>query len=1582
VTITVTAPTANRIYQRNLGRTHRDMVFSGTYSGNGGATPAGIQAKVINASTSAVVVNWTTLTSATISGGTWTGTLPNVPQGCWYTLQVRWSDITTDTATDTNQWGIGIFVICAGQSNCHGLGFQSGINSTNTNISVYDAGILYAAGWRKLSATGYRGQGIAEQLNEFSGVPVGLMFTWADGTAVQAHIPGTTLFDTTHTNRVAAAGGEAEAFVWIQGEGGVGDYYYQTNSSYTGRDDESYEISLGLVHEGFAGLVGRSVWQLPAVLASINRWTATYAQAPNYQRQWMAQQRAIRNCANALPAVTFSHSMVGYEQNDDANMLSPGSNTYSPSYSQDGYHWVPLVSIEAGVLFGRSVVTALGYARGTPAWYIVQATSVSETETDVMVCHSLGTDFTGTGGSDTGLTGFEVSGDGGTTWETASADRYDANTVRLTHSALPEDYNRKMRYLWGSSPLRTNIVCDNSDYTALLCQTIDPITVESAYRVAVPTFVGALTANAVSGSITWDIGVRSTGEKLVVVMVISQSISAATISDFTPDTGDAVTPTLSLNYAAGDGRGVKIWTAVMPREVSNITYTHSSTWKDHAVFVLPADELASTTPTWSGGSYGASGSPATLTTTVPSRGILLGGSSCSNTASGLAEYDSSDIDVEICKDWNVGRPTSFFRASNLSAGSPVLRMSGFGNADSYIAAICFQSAYTDNALEELPTYAANFPKVAYYEFAKPYINLVNHSWNSYDRRITGAAGVVGGSMWDYYTGTYNWTTLDYVHTGPQSFPEFDLQFSRLKPGKYIALWSGPNEVQLAPGISDTAGWMTIHGLVAPNRYEVTVNDERSSIRWTTRTPGSGTSPGYLNDLVILHEDEEDRWNAGEIFAQDFLNTYANCTYIRFMDAINTNGAGYQSWDIGYNSVERGDFNYEGDRSYASKMPFSLMGKLCKKLGCDIWLSMPHKASRACMRTALQEIFDTGFAGKVYLEYSNEYWNSGFSNTRTWLTNVKAEGLDTDGDGNPLIGYSFDGISQGTSGGNRIAAGAALGAAQLWYEAEQIFGRSRVKRVIAGQHVYFDNMAAQFYSINPFTGNTIAEDIDVYAVAPYFFITNVTPEIPSNYHPNLVRSKTYTLPGEELFNGFASYMEAIEPSNPANEVKRLALFPQAEIHSYEGGFDIVYPSNYSPNPAEQMYKCTIDPDGKSLVTAEGGSFVTSGEQVCIARRAWTSVDWTQVLSVPSSQITGGNWYYCRKHTISGINYKLWLYPSLAAYSADTTPNGTGAITMDTAGSGYRYFIHDWNRRGIVSWADTTNNMLDYGTDITEDFDDGDQIQMRGAQGEYGEGGIYPGAGIVGSTRYLVKKSGTNKLKLYSNWDNYDADIPIALTNGDSTWWFFNVTRAIKFRNWLGKYLEGMIGRDLYYRAVHAQYKGYIKTFNHYTGSASWGSGSNWGLVADEYSTPTPRALYLYSLGSGGTTALEPTELAPNADVVVGVWTPSTGADLYPMIDESVPSDDDYIYTTSVGSCAVAFESTTDPGTDSGHLLRYRAKGNGSSGLIVRLKEGTTTIETWTHSLLPSTFTSYEQSVTPSNFSAITDFTSLRLEFEAT
>ena len=120
--------------------------------------------------------------------------------------------------------------------------------------------------------------------------------------------------------------------------------------------------------------------------------------------------------------------------------------------------------------------------------------------------------------------------------------------------------------------------------------------------------------------------------------------------------------------------------------------------------------------------------------------------------------------------------------------------------------------------------------------------------------------------------------------------------------------------------------------------------------------------------------------------------------------------------------------------------------------------------------------------------------------------------------------------------------------------------------------------------------------------------------------------------------------------------------------------------------------------------------------------------------------------------------------------------------------------------------------------------------------------------------------------------------------------------------------------------------------------------------------------------------------PTSDVSAGTWTASTGSDLFAMLDETSANDSDYITTTNASTCEVALGSLSDPALSTGHIVRYRISATGG-GIIVRLREGSTTIASWTHNPAPGSLTTYAQTLSGGEADSIINYAALKLQFEA-
>lgn len=138
----------------------------------------------------------------------------------------------------------------------------------------------------------------------------------------------------------------------------------------------------------------------------------------------------------------------------------------------------------------------------------------------------------------------------------------------------------------------------------------------------------------------------------------------------------------------------------------------------------------------------------------------------------------------------------------------------------------------------------------------------------------------------------------------------------------------------------------------------------------------------------------------------------------------------------------------------------------------------------------------------------------------------------------------------------------------------------------------------------------------------------------------------------------------------------------------------------------------------------------------------------------------------------------------------------------------------------------------------------------------------------------------------------------------------------------------------------------------------------------------RAVFTNTGGTATTTAavLTVTVAAtigrPASDTSNSGWSPSTGTDLYAMLDETTASDTDYVVATTVGAvCEMALNTTTYPGSATQALV-FRGSSSTGNSVIVRLKNTAgATVRSHTQPLT-STYTTYTVALTSGEIAAIT------------
>ena len=336
---------------------------------------------------------------------------------------------------------------------------------------------------------------------------------------------------------------------------------------------------------------------------------------------------------------------------------------------------------------------------------------------------------------------------------------------------------------------------------------------------------------------------------------------------------------------------------------------------------------------------------------------------------------------------------------------------------------------------------------------------------------------------------------------------------RLPPGDYTLRFDGQGTIQMLGA-----------GIVSQGANEIVFNVASSTgnnigLRITAITPGN--HPRNIRVLPpggVCSNDAARECDAGnpcaaggtcnlftsgntaetQLFRPRFLANLQPYRLLRFMDWMETNS-----------SPVAGVADYpDVADAFWHRVPMPVLAELGNRLGSDIWINIPHRASDALVdafATTLRDTFRTD--RKVFVEYSNENWNGIFQQ------NVEIPRQFCPGFADLAAGCQDDGIP-----GNGIACerdpntfslGPAQGpcfqalvrawgdrSVQIFDRFDAVFGaaaRDRVVRVIAAQAANPD-LGRQVMA-RTVTGEafTVASRTDAYASAPYFGTEYCTPD---------------------------------------------------------------------------------------------------------------------------------------------------------------------------------------------------------------------------------------------------------------------------------------------------------------------------------------------------------------------------------------------------------------------------------------------------------------------------------------------------------
>src|SRR5262245_11569400 len=137
------------------------------------------------------------------------------------------------------------------------------------------------------------------------------------------------------------------------------------------------------------------------------------------------------------------------------------------------------------------------------------------------------------------------------------------------------------------------------------------------------------------------------------------------------------------------------------------------------------------------------------------------------------------------------------------------------------------------------------------------------------------------------------------------------------------------------------------------------------------------------NVKIFNTDQETDLNAGYHIDSQHIARYSQFAIIRCMDYGQTNGCAA----VDYADLPDASFPFWLGSAITSGqkvgVPVDFYIEMANRTNRPIWITIPHQFTDSAVTSLATDLFNgiTWSPGmKVYVEYSNEYWNSGFSQT--------------------------------------------------------------------------------------------------------------------------------------------------------------------------------------------------------------------------------------------------------------------------------------------------------------------------------------------------------------------------------------------------------------------------------------------------------------------------------------------------------------------------------------------------------------------------------------------------------------------------
>lgn len=316
-------------------------------------------------------------------------------------------------------------------------------------------------------------------------------------------------------------------------------------------------------------------------------------------------------------------------------------------------------------------------------------------------------------------------------------------------------------------------------------------------------------------------------------------------------------------------------------------------------------------------------------------------------------------------------------------------------------------------------------------------------------------------------------------------------------------------------------------------YPATIPDGTTMFIGFTNTRFNATSNG-IKDIKIM---KPGLTVSAPTFSSKFLTHLSRFDCIRYMDWRKTNGNNDSLWS-------KRTLKSLPSQQQENGIAWEYVIELANTLQKDVWINIPHKVNNTYISNLAKLLRDSLSPNlNIYVEYSNELWNSQFAQTQFINEKSLIEG------NTPGSVINFDNVNDPFTWRMRYVAKKSKTISDLF---KNEFGataiNNRIRVVLPQQFGFFDFTVRGVEFVNKFYGLP-SRFFYALAIAPYF-ATNALDAV------NASASTT------QILNELELQMNNIYPrfSNQMDVWAARAAFFGLKLVAYEGGPDTFGPNN--------------------------------------------------------------------------------------------------------------------------------------------------------------------------------------------------------------------------------------------------------------------------------------------------------------------------------------------------------------------------------------------------------------------------------------